>query len=89
MFAVPANSGVKEAQEMTVSNESEYTCTDCGVKITGVPVVLPTGEAPTHAQIEKLKPTVYLCTECAKDRGLSFDTVAIGRTGIEAPSPAP
>ncbi len=89
MFAVPANSGVKEAQEMTVSNESEYTCTDCGVKITGVPVVLPAGEAPTHAQIEKLKPTVYLCTECAKARGLSFDKVAIGSAGIEAPSPAP
>ncbi len=84
MFAVPANPGVKEAQEMTVSNESEYACSDCGIKITGVPVVLP-----THAQIEKLKPTVYLCTECAKDRGLLFDTVAIGRTGIEAPSPAP
>jgi DNA-directed RNA polymerase subunit RPC12/RpoP len=64
---------------MTVSKENELTCADCGVKITGVPVVPSAGEGPTQAQIEKLKPTVYLCAECAEDRGLSFDREAIGR----------
>ncbi len=71
---------------MAVSNENELTCcTDCGVKITGVPVVPWTGEGPTQAQIEKLKPTVYLCAECAEERGLSFNGMAIG---TEAPPPA-
>jgi DNA-directed RNA polymerase subunit RPC12/RpoP len=64
---------------MTVSGDSECTCTDCGVKITGVPVVPLAKEGPTQAQIEKLKPTVYLCSECAKERGLSFDAVAVGK----------
>ncbi|UCG87585.1 MAG: hypothetical protein JSW71_03290 [Gemmatimonadota bacterium] len=71
-----------------MSNEHETTCTDCGVKITGVPVVPSTGEGPTRAQIEKLKPTVYLCVECARERGLSFDQLAIG-TGTEDPPPDP
>jgi DNA-directed RNA polymerase subunit RPC12/RpoP len=74
---------------MAVSNESELTCADCGVKITGVPVVPSTGEGPTQAQVEKLKPTVYLCTECAEERGLSFNGIAIGKTGTETPPPAP
>jgi DNA-directed RNA polymerase subunit RPC12/RpoP len=74
---------------MAVPGEDELTCTDCGVKITGVPVVPSTGEGPTQAQIEKLKPTVYLCTECAKERGLSFNGTAIGRTGKDAPPLAP
>ena len=64
---------------MTVSSDSGCTCTDCGVKITGVPVVPSADHVPTRAQIEKLKPTVYLCTECAKERGLSFDAVAVGK----------
>ena len=52
---------------MAVSEEEELTCADCGVKITGVPVVPSTGEGPTQAQIEKLKPTVFLCVECAEE----------------------
>ncbi len=57
------------------SHESDHnTCTDCGVKITGVPVV------PSQAQIEKLKPTV-LCAGCAEDRGLTFDTHVFGGPG--------
>jgi DNA-directed RNA polymerase subunit RPC12/RpoP len=74
---------------MAESEADEQTCTDCGVTITGVPVVPVPGEAPTPAQIEKLKPTVYLCVECAKERGLSFDQMAIGRREIDAPPPAP
>ncbi len=73
---------------MAVPGEKELTCADCGVKITGVPVVPVEGEGPTRAQIEKLKPTVYLCTECAKERGLSFNGTAIGKPGRDAP-PAP
>ncbi len=73
---------------MAVSNQADCTCTDCGVKITGVPVVPWTGEGPTQAQIEKLKPTVYLCTECAEDRGLSFNGMAIGSAGKGSPPPA-
>ena len=74
---------------MAVSDERELTCTDCGVKITGVPVVPSTGEGPTQAQIEKLKPTVYLCAECAEERGLAFNGIAIGRTGRESSPSAP
>ncbi len=74
---------------MAVSNDNELTCADCDVKITGVPVVPSTGEGPTQAQIEKLKPTVYLCAECATERGLSFKGVAIGRAMAETPPPAP
>lgn len=66
---------------MTIHSDDHHTCTDCGVEITGVPVVPWSGEGPTRAQIEKLKPTVYLCTECAKERGLSFDGTAIAKTG--------
>jgi DNA-directed RNA polymerase subunit RPC12/RpoP len=51
---------------MVTSHESECTCTDCGVKITGVPIVPAAPEGPTQAQMEKLKPTVYLCVECAR-----------------------
>lgn len=80
--------GLYGAGEMAVSNENECMCTDCGVKITGVPVVPAAGEGPTQAQVEKLKPTVYLCTECAEDRGLSFDGMAIGRAGKGTPPPA-
>ncbi len=74
---------------MAVSGEKELTCADCGVEITGVPVVPSTGEGPSQAQIEKRKPTVYLCAECANERGLSFNGMAIGRTGTEAPPSAP
>ncbi len=74
---------------MAVSNENACKCTDCGVKITGVPVVPAAGEGPTQAEVEKLKPTVYLCTECAEERDLSFNGIAIGRTGTETPPPAP
>jgi hypothetical protein len=69
---------------MTVSGEHNPICADCGVTITGVPVV-PSDEGPTRAQIEKLKPTVYLCAECAEERGLAFDRAAIGRGKVEAP----
>ena len=64
---------------MTGPEETEHTCSDCGTKITGVPVVPWAGDGPTQGQIEKLKPTVYLCTECAQERGLSFDDIAIGK----------
>jgi DNA-directed RNA polymerase subunit RPC12/RpoP len=74
---------------MAESRADEYTCTDCGVTITGVPVVPVPSDAPTQAQIEKLKPTVYLCVECAKERGLWFDEMAIGRRETDAPPPAP
>jgi DNA-directed RNA polymerase subunit RPC12/RpoP len=60
--------------------ESEFTCADCGVKITGVPIVPAVVEGPTEAQIAKLKPTSYLCVECAQERGFSFTEVVIGRT---------
>ena len=63
---------------MAATEEHEHVCSDCGIKITGVPIVPTTGEGPTRAQIEKLKPTVYLCAECARDRGLVFDTIAPG-----------
>jgi len=68
-----------------MAGSEEFKCADCGIRITGVPVVPAAGEGPTRAQIEKLKPTVYLCVECAEERGLSFDHRAIGRTGGEAP----
>jgi DNA-directed RNA polymerase subunit RPC12/RpoP len=55
---------------MKVSNEQEKRCADCGAKITGEPVVLQADEGPDPAQVEKLKPTVYLCVECARERGL-------------------
>lgn len=71
-----------------MAGSDELKCADCGVKITGVPVVPATGQGPTQAQIEKLKPTVYLCVECAEERGLSFDQTAIGRTGERSPPPA-
>jgi len=61
-----------------MTEEKHHSCSDCGIEITGVPVVPPTGRGPTQAQVEKLKPTVYLCTECAKDRGLSFNDVVAG-----------
>ena len=62
-----------------MAGSEELNCTDCGAKITGVPIVPAADEGPTQAQIEKLKPTVYLCVECAEERGLSFDQIAIGR----------
>jgi hypothetical protein len=64
-------------------------CADCGVKATGVLMVPSTGEGPTQAQIEKLKPTVYLSVECAEERGLSFNRIAIERTGGESLPSAP
>jgi ribosomal protein L34E len=70
---------------MAGTGEHDLTCADCGIAITGVPVVPATGEGPTQAQIEKLKPTVYLCTECARDRGLSFDGISVGRPGKPTP----
>ncbi len=72
-----------------MAGSEELKCADCGARITGVPVVPAAGEGPTQAQIEKLKPTVYLCVECAEERGLSFDQVAIGRMGDEAPPASP
>ena len=74
---------------MAVSRAKEHICADCGVKITGVPVVPGAGEGPSQAQIEKLKPTVFLCAECAQERGLSFNGVAVGRTETQAPPRAP
>ncbi len=74
---------------MAVSRAKELICADCGVKITGGPVVPGAGEGPSQAQIEKLKPTVFLCAECAQERGLSFNGVAIGRTETQAPPRAP
>ncbi|NNG17529.1 MAG: hypothetical protein HKM89_13720 [Gemmatimonadales bacterium] len=70
---------------MAAPGELEHTCADCGVKITGVPVVPASGGGPTQAQIEKLKPTVFLCAECAQERGLAFDGVAVGRSAIPVP----
>ncbi len=32
---------------------------------------------------------LYLCTECAKERGLSFNGMAIGSAGTDVPPPAP
>jgi DNA-directed RNA polymerase subunit RPC12/RpoP len=63
---------------MSDSKENHHACTDCGIEITGVPVVPSAGQGPTKAQVEKLKPTVYLCSECAKERGLSFDELVPG-----------
>jgi ribosomal protein L34E len=76
---------------MAVSRAKEHICADCGVKIIGLPVVpgagagAGAGEGLTQAQIEKLKPTVFLCAECARERGLSFNGVAIGRSERRAP----
>ncbi len=64
---------------MVTSSESECTCADCGVKITGVPIVPAAPEGPTQAQTEKLKPTVYLCVECAREQGFSFTEVVSGK----------
>ncbi len=63
-----------------MSSSNQHICSDCGEKITGVPVVPSADEGPTQAQLEKLKPTVYLCVECAEERGLSFDQIILGRT---------
>jgi len=63
------------------SKQQECVCADCGITITGVPVVPSSGAGPTSAQIEKLKPTVFLCAECARERGLSFDETAVGKAG--------
>lgn len=70
---------------MASPQEQQCVCADCGITISGVPVVPSLGTGPTPAQIEKLKPTVFLCAECAKDRGLSFDHVAVGRAAIPTP----
>jgi len=70
---------------MTVSKAQDHICADCGVKITGVPVVPLAARGPTKAQVEKLKPTVFLCAECAQERGLSFDEVAVGRAAMPTP----
>ncbi len=64
---------------MVTSNENECTCADCSVKITGVPIVPAAPEGPTQAQTEKLKPTVYLCVECAREQGFSFTEVVSGK----------
>jgi hypothetical protein len=70
---------------MAESGADEHTWTDCGVTITGVPVVPAPGGGPTPAQIEKLKPTVYLCAESAKEHGRSFNETAIGRKREQTP----
>ena len=67
-----------EGRWIMASHESECTCTECGVKITGVPVVPAAPEGPSQAQIEKLKPTVYLCVECAREQGFSFTDAVSG-----------
>ena len=72
-------------RRMTVPKDQKHTCADCGVKITGVPVVPLSAGGPTEAQIQKLKPTVFLCVECAEERGLSFDGVAVGRASAQTP----
>jgi DNA-directed RNA polymerase subunit RPC12/RpoP len=64
---------------MVPSDATEFTCDDCGVKITGVPVVPAAVDGPTEAQAAKLKPTVYYCVECAQERGFSFTEVVIGK----------
>ncbi len=74
---------------MTISGRQEHTCADCGVKITGVPVAPLAAGGPTQAQIQKLKPTVFLCAECAEERGLSFDQVAVGKSATQASPRAP
>ncbi len=73
---------------MAISKEQEHTCADCGVTITGGPVVPGAGESPTQAQIQKLKPTVFLCAECAEERGILSKAVAIGKTATQTPPPA-
>ena len=70
---------------MAISKEQDHICADCGVTITGVPIVPGAGQGPTQAQFEKLKPTVFLCAECALERGLSFDGVAVGRAATPTP----
>ncbi len=65
------------------ASKQQHVCADCGVVITGIPVVPLAGGSPTRAQIEKLKPTVFLCAECAKERGLAFDDVAPGRSASD------
>lgn len=72
-----------------MADSESHACADCGVTITGVPVVPEAAKGPTRAQIEKLKPTVYLCTACAKDRGLSFSEMEIGRMETERPPASP
>lgn len=74
---------------MSGSEATKHACADCGVAITGVPVVPARGGGLTKAQIAKLKPTVYLCAECARERGLSFDDTAVGKTRADPPPPAP
>jgi len=63
---------------MMASSQSECKCADCGIEITGVPIVAEDADGPTRAQREKLKPTVYLCVECARERGFSFIEVVTG-----------
>jgi DNA-directed RNA polymerase subunit RPC12/RpoP len=63
------------------SGQSECKCADCGVEITGVPIIPAAADGPTRAQVEKLKPTVYLCVECARERGFSFTDVVLGEDG--------
>lgn len=74
---------------MAGSESHDFTCADCGIEITGVPVVPEGAGGPTREQIEKLKPTVYLCTECAKDRGLAFNEIAMGRIETARPPVTP
>ena len=69
---------------MTAPRHAEHECVDCGIKITGVPVVPPPDAGVTEAQLQKLKPTVYLCIECAQDRGLTFDEVTVGKAAAQA-----
>lgn len=74
---------------MSVSKAQEHVCADCGITITGVPVMpwKEPGPTPTEAQLAKLKPTVFLCTECADERGLDFDHIAVGKSEQGRPSP--
>ncbi len=63
------------------TGHAECRCAECGIEITGVPIVPAPADGPSRAQIEKLKPTVYLCVECAREQGFAFDTTVLGEKG--------
>jgi len=53
-----------------MAGSNELIRANSGAKITGVFVVPSTGEGPTQAQLEKLKPTVYRCAEATRYHGV-------------------
>jgi hypothetical protein len=72
MVRIPVVADSDLVKELMASIQSECTCAAYGVAITGLPVVPATADGPTRAQVEKLKPTVYLCAACARQLGSYF-----------------